>query len=272
MLARHAYEGGGPRKYMKQLMLVAVLGLSLIFLSACSSDRTSGQLSDDQSVAPVASQTEVPVTPDTSVVPATIATIATSSAAQTMTTTSTVSATSSPAQILKDGSYKVDTANSQLAWAASKIIGDPQSGLVNIKSGQLTVKKGKLSGGSFVIDMTTISNDHKIDMLTKHLSSDDFFAVATYPEAKLVITSVQASQTAGDYLVKANLTIKAVTAPVTFSAHVTNQGGVLQATAAFEINRTTWNVRYGSGKFFQNLGDKAVKDEIKFQINLQAKQ
>lgn len=243
-------------------MLAAVLGLSLVFLSACGSEQAT-DLGNNSQTAPYSNN-------------------AVNSNNQTNQTNPTNQAASTTPEAaapvktmnyeLKDGTYKAEVATSQLDWEAGKIIGDPHTGTAPIKSGQLEVKNGLLTSGSFVIDMTKITNDQKIDALLKHLSSDDFFAVATYPEARFVITNATLTPEAGQYLIKGNLTIKDKTAPATFKAQVSEDNGLLAATSSFSIDRTVWNIKYGSGKFFQNLGDKTVKDEIKFKINLQAKQ
>ena len=141
------------------------------------------------------------------------------------------------------------------------------SGTVGIKSGELEFDGSDLVGGSFTIDMTTLTNT---DMAGKpgagklegHLKSDDFFGVATHPEATVVITSVKASK--GSYNITADVTIKGMTAPVTFTADVAGNN----ASADIVIDRTKHNVKYGSGKFFDGLGDKAISDEFTLAVKL----
>jgi polyisoprenoid-binding protein YceI len=171
---------------------------------------------------------------------------------------------------LNDGIYAVATAASHLAWHGAKVIGNSHGGSVDIKSGQLTVNDGQLQGGSFIIDMSTIKSDEKIEALVGHLNSPDFFDTANYAEAKLEITGVAASEQAAEYLVKADLTIKGHTNPIEFKVQVTAEGSNLTAISDFTIDRSQWDVRFGSGKFFENLGDSMIKDEISFKVNLRA--
>ena len=168
-----------------------------------------------------------------------------------------------------DGDIKeVNTETSVIEWTGKKVLGmGAHNGTIKIKSGSLEFDGDALVGGSFVIDMTTITN---VDMAGKngagrlegHLKSDDFFGVQTYPEATLSITSAKAKH--GSYEVTADLTIKGKTAPVTFMADVTTH----TANAAFDVDRTLFDVKYGSGKFFDDLGDKAISDQFNIVVKL----
>jgi polyisoprenoid-binding protein YceI len=167
-----------------------------------------------------------------------------------------------------DGKYEVNSEASVLTWHGSRVIASDHTGLVSVKSGNLEVIDAKLVGGEFVMDLTTITSDEGIDRLVTHLKSADFFNVDTYPEAKLVINSVTPGPSA--YSIAADLTIKDVTAPIVFNADLSQVGETMSASAEFTIDRTIWNIRYDSGQFFQDLGDKAIKDDITFGVSLVA--
>jgi polyisoprenoid-binding protein YceI len=170
---------------------------------------------------------------------------------------------------LADGAYAVNPAVSHLAWHGSKMIGKSHDGTVALKSGQLTISGGRLSGGAFVIDMTTIQSDEGLANLIQHLNSADFFDTANYPEARLTIVSV-AADAAGAYRLQADLTIKGHTNPIEFTAAVGVVGGCLEADSDFTIDRSRWDIRFGSGKFFENLGDNLINDLIGFKVSLKA--
>lgn len=179
---------------------------------------------------------------------------------------------------LTNGSYQADTEQSSMKWSGKKILVESEHyGSIKIKSGSLTIIDNKLATGDFIIDMTTINSEDsegntKIN-LEKHLNSEDFFNTATYPEAKLAITAVNTNNAStGSYEVTANLTIKDITNPVTFTAQLNEANGQITAMSEFSIDRTLWNVKYGSGQFFTDLGDKVIDDQIKFTINLVVKQ
>lgn len=167
-----------------------------------------------------------------------------------------------------NGSYQVDTAASALAWRAAKLAVVEHTGLVAIKSGNLEVIDGALAGGEFVMDMTSISSDENLDNLVTHLKSADFFDVANYPEARLVISNV--SLEAESYLIAADLTIKGITAPITFKADLTEDDETILVRSEFMIDRTVWDIRFGSSNFFDNLGDGAINNNINFNVNLMA--
>jgi hypothetical protein len=45
-------------------------------------------------------------------------------------------------------------------------------------------------------------------------------------------------------------------------------GGELAAEAHFDIDRTRWNVIYGSGKFYEKLGMHLVHDVISLGLHI----
>lgn len=167
---------------------------------------------------------------------------------------------------------KVDTNSSQIAWVGKKVTGQ-HNGTVNIKEGALEMEDGQVTGGSFVIDMTSIDvldleGDYK-GKLMGHLRSDDFFSVEENPTAKFTITSIDKSEaTDATHFVAGDLTIKGITNKITFPATVTIENGKANAKASFPLDRTKWNVRYGSGSYFDGLGDKMIYDDFELTVNL----
>ena len=161
----------------------------------------------------------------------------------------------------------VDVSKSTINWKASKVTGT-HTGTVGIKSGSLDIEKGKLKGGSFVVDMpslivTDLTGKGK-ENLEGHLKSDDFFSAAKFAEAKLVITKVTEMAMKGEYAVTADLTIKGITKPISFSTKTSENS----ATANIKIDRTKYDIQYRSGSFFENLGDKLIEDTFELDINL----
>jgi polyisoprenoid-binding protein YceI len=170
--------------------------------------------------------------------------------------------------------YNVDTASSTVVWKGYKVTGS-HTGTVKIKNGSLTWDAGKLTGGSFEIDMNSIT-DTDLDgeyaaKLVGHLKSDDFFGVTKYPTAKLVITKAIPQDTKGNYKLVGNLTIKETTKEIKFMAAVTETSGTITASGKITIDRSEYNVKYGSGSFFDGLGDKTIYDEFDLQVSLVAK-
>ncbi|MDF9798208.1 polyisoprenoid-binding protein YceI [Catalinimonas alkaloidigena] len=169
-------------------------------------------------------------------------------------------------------SYNVDAEQSTLIWTGRKVTGE-HTGTINIKEGNLEVNGEKLEGGSFTIDMSTIENadlegEYK-GKLEGHLKSDDFFGVASHPTAQFVITQARAQEN-GQYEITGDLTIKNITNEVTFPAEVKVSGNQVTADAKIVVDRSKYNVRYGSGSFFDNLGDKTIYDEFDLEVSLVA--
>lgn len=170
--------------------------------------------------------------------------------------------------------YILDTQASELMWLEKKLNGS-HNGALSLKSGKLNLEDHKITGGDFEINMDSITvldieDSEKNAKLVGHLKSDDFFSVAKHPSARFMITKVE-EKTPQQVEVTGNLTIKGITRAVTIPAQITQQGDVLQAKGAVELDRTQWDVRYGSGKFFKGLGDRLIKDEFELKLNLIAK-
>ncbi len=168
---------------------------------------------------------------------------------------------------IEDGKKEVKIETSSVTWKGYKVTGS-HMGNIALKAGSLEFKDGKLVGGEFTIDMTTVENtdmegEYKAK-LEGHLKSDDFFGVATYPTAKLVFNKVK-STGKNSYKVTGDLTIKNKTNPVTFDMSVYGN----KATANLKIDRTKFDVRYGSTSFFDDLQDKAIYDEFDLITDLE---
>jgi polyisoprenoid-binding protein YceI len=176
---------------------------------------------------------------------------------------------------VKDGEYKVDASKSKLTWIGKKVTGE-HTGTINIAEGAFTAKSNKVTGGSFAIDMTSIkvldvTNPSANEKLTGHLKSDDFFSSEKNPKANFVITAITPAEK-DQYTVKGNLTIKGITNEITFPATIQFVSGQLQAKAKIVIDRTKFDIKYRSGNFFENLGDKAIADEFELNVELVASQ
>ena len=166
--------------------------------------------------------------------------------------------------------YQADTEATTLKWKGYKVTGEHE-GTVKLKEGFLVYEDGQLAGGEFVIDMTTIEDTDLQGQwkakLENHLKSDDFFGVEKYPVSKFVITRA-VPQGPGKYKIIGNLTIKGITKEIRFVADVQKNGDSVVADARITIDRAEFDVRYGSGSFFDNLGDKTIYDEFDLWVHL----
>lgn len=166
---------------------------------------------------------------------------------------------------------KVDTSKSVIVWKGHKVTGSHE-GTLQLKDGAFDYENGVLTGGSFTIDMTSINctdleGDSK-GSLEGHLKSGDFFGVEKFPTATFKITKVSPKGTPGDYKVIGDLTIKGITKEIKFYTNVKDSDAANTATADIKIDRTDFGVRYGSGSFFDSLGDKTIYDEFDLNVTI----
>jgi len=164
----------------------------------------------------------------------------------------------------------LDTSASQVVWHANKVSAE-HFGEVNLTSGAINVSsEGKITGGSFIVDMTSIdvqdSEGASRDRLTGHLKNEDFFDVEKYPTANFEITSVSEGATANDLVIAGNLTMHGVTKNITFNAKVTESTPAsVVADADFNVAREDWGVNY------QGKADDLISKEFNLKIKIVAK-
>ena len=161
---------------------------------------------------------------------------------------------------------KVNITESTIEWKGKKVFGS-HTGTIDLKSGYLEMEGNELTGGMFVVDMTTINvTDLKAgegkEKLEGHLKSADFFGVEEHPEATLAFTKAQ--KMSGGYEIEGTMTIKGVSHPIEFDLEM--EGNT--ATTKFKIDRSDYNVRYGSGSFFDSLGDNTISDKFELTVSL----
>jgi len=165
---------------------------------------------------------------------------------------------------------RVNTENSTVKWKGSKI-SSSHEGTINIIKGALNIDHGTLVGGQFSIDMqslaTTDMSEEYNKKLDGHLKNEDFFNVSEFPTASITITNAVRGS-GNSYKIMANLTIKGISHPISFAADVSVNGKNFLATAKIKIDRTKWDIKYNSGNYFKDLGDKLILDEIEFDIFL----
>lgn len=165
---------------------------------------------------------------------------------------------------LTKGEVKVE--ESTITWKGYKVTGSHE-GTIQLMDGTLLFEDNKLTGGNFTIDMTSInvtdleSGEGK-EKLEGHLKSDDFFGTTNHPKAMFTINNVEEKD--GNYKVSGDLTIKGTTHPTTFDMIV----GANTASATLKVDRTKYDIKYGSSSFFDGLKDKAIYDEFDLNVSL----
>jgi polyisoprenoid-binding protein YceI len=162
--------------------------------------------------------------------------------------------------------YTADTVQTKLFWLGEKVTGQ-HTGTINLQSGWLTWEDNKIVSGEFYIDMKSLKESEANERLMSHLKSDDFFGVEKFPVSRLVITGSTPFDK-GTGVITGTLTIKGITNPIEFKASIQKKDDGLWFFANIIIDRTKYDIRYGSGTFFDNLGDKTVFDEFRLKVSL----
>lgn len=175
--------------------------------------------------------------------------------------------------------FTVDTAESIIEWQGEKPTGT-HTGVIKVANGSFKANDSIIESGTFVIDMqsievTDLEGDQKQN-LEAHLKGTvegkegDFFNVTEFPKATFEVTGITEEE--GQAMLQGNLTIKEETKNIAFPVSISKDGESLQITSEeFTIDRTKWNVNYGSKSVFDGLGDKFINDDIALKINLKAK-
>ena len=177
------------------------------------------------------------------------------------------------AVVAKAATYKVDAAKSTLVWNGKKVTGE-HTGNIKVKDGAFVVDGNKVTGGEFTFDMASMTCTDLTDAgynvkLMGHLKGDDFFSTAKHPTSTFKITKV--TPKGGDqYDVTGNMTIKGITNAITFPATVKMTPAGITADGKATIDRTKFDIRYGSKSFFESIGDKAINDDFTVEMKLVA--
>tara|TARA_B100001093_G_scaffold477359_1_gene504547 strand:+ start:158 stop:757 length:600 start_codon:yes stop_codon:yes gene_type:complete len=163
--------------------------------------------------------------------------------------------------------YSLNTSSSELKWTGTELTTKIHYGSIDFKSGTITLSEGQPVSGKFVVNMTTLKNEDLPEAyrgrLEGHLKSDDFFSVDKFSEAILEINGSN-KLSSGSFDVNGNLTIKGITEPINFSMSTSDDHWVANLT----FDRSKYNVRFRSGTFFENLGDKLIYDDIVIETKL----
>lgn len=167
--------------------------------------------------------------------------------------------------------HQISLEKSTVEWIGEKVTGS-HSGFINLKSAFFLFEDNKLVGGEFEIDMnsikcTDIESPEYAAKLEKHLKNNDFFATDKYPISSFKITHVIFDGTA--YMITGNMTIRDIPQEITFPAQFHSHGNTFHADASLKIDRTKHDIKYGSGSFFDDLGNRMIYDEFTLKIHLE---
>tara|TARA_A100001037_G_scaffold303431_1_gene337428 strand:+ start:931 stop:1572 length:642 start_codon:yes stop_codon:yes gene_type:complete len=171
---------------------------------------------------------------------------------------------------LSTGDYIVNVVESKLIWTGKEVSTKEHYGTINIKSGRIAINDNGMISGDIEIDMSTINTTDLTgrgkQKLDGHLKSPDFFDVNQYPNAYLKFQGDEKKFSSEQLKFDGQLTIKDITHPISFISKIKDSDGKLTANAQVIFNRSLYDVRFRSGKFFENLGDKLIYDDITVDV------
>ena len=167
--------------------------------------------------------------------------------------------------------FQISQENSTIEWVGEKVSG-AHSGYINLQNAFFLFEEEKFVGGEFNIDMnsikcTDIENPKYAAKLEEHLKDPDFFNSSKYPIANFKISNIIFDGTS--YMITGDITIKEISQEITFPAQFENDADLFYANATLKIDRTKHDIKYGSGSFFDDLGDRMIYDEFTLKIHLQ---
>ena len=177
-----------------------------------------------------------------------------------------------PTLSLSSGDYVMDNDNSSIKWTGRELSTKSHYGSLQMKNGSLTVNTDGTVNGIIKIDMTTIDCEdlqgRSKASLERHLRSDDFFSVESHPIATLTFKSEGGIGAGNKLAFNGDLEIKGISHPISFESEVKNVDPKVSALVDMTFDRSKYNVRFRSGTFFQNLGDKLIYDDIEISVDI----
>ena len=177
-----------------------------------------------------------------------------------------------PTLSLSSGDYVMDNDNSSIKWTGRELSTKSHYGSLQMKNGSLTVNTDGSVKGIIKIDMTTIDCEdlqgRSKASLERHLRSDDFFSVESHPIATLTFKSEGGIGAGNKLAFNGDLEIKGISHPISFESELKSVDPKVSALVDMTFDRSKYNVRFRSGTFFQNLGDKLIYDDIEITVDI----
>ena len=175
--------------------------------------------------------------------------------------------------------YQADKESSSVTWTGKKVTAE-HTGTIGLKDASIIMDGDKYVSANIIFDMNAITNTDLNEeyggKLIGHLKSDDFFSVAKFPTAQFrasEFTALRAPDENGNnYVVTGSLTIKGKTNEISFPVSIKNAKETLKITGTAVFDRSKWDIRYGSGSFFDDLGDKVIYDDVELSFSITASQ
>jgi polyisoprenoid-binding protein YceI len=166
--------------------------------------------------------------------------------------------------------YLIDTDASSVVWNGTMVGLYTHEGTVKLSQGTIQVQDGRVVGGSFEVDLSSITptdanfnpaEGKTPEKLIGHLSSADFFDVANHPKATFSITGGAGGKATGNLTVRGN-TLEEAVENVTLS----DDGTTIQASGTLTFDRQKYGVA-----FVHPVKDMIIGNDVELKISLVAR-
>lgn len=175
---------------------------------------------------------------------------------------------------LESGNYNVKPLTSTIDWVGKELSTKTHTGTLEILEGDIRIEPSGKIEGYVKIDMQTIVvTDLKggsKQKLEGHLKSKDFFGVQDHPTAVITFTGNTKDVIGNTLKVVGDLEIKNISHPITFDTEIQADSNKISVAASMSFDRSKYDVRYRSGTFFKDLGDKLILNDIDVNTNIVA--
>ncbi|GGB08241.1 MULTISPECIES: YceI family protein [Mucilaginibacter] len=162
--------------------------------------------------------------------------------------------------------WTVDKAHSNVKFTVTHLMVSDVDGIFKNYDATITAAKPDFSDAKFQISIQTASVTTDNDQRDKHITSPDFFDVATYPT--ITFTSTGITKTSDKhYKLTGNLTLHGVTKPASFDLWYrgTIQNPMSKADdAGFQLTGT---IKRSDFNFGSKFGNAMVSDEVAIKAN-----
>lgn len=170
--------------------------------------------------------------------------------------------------------YSTVKEGSKVDWHATKLVVGEHMGYFNLSSGSAKATDGKLTNGTFIIDISSLTNTdiedaEKKGQLEGHLKSSDFLNSEAFPTAKFEITKVTPSEGEYNSEISGNLTLKDSVRNVSFNANVNATEDMISIKSEkFNIDRTQWGIHYGAEGTPDLVKDNVISNAVGITIDV----
>ncbi len=165
----------------------------------------------------------------------------------------------------------INNAESSIDWSAKTKRGE-HLGNIELKSGNITFAGADITGGSFLIDMKSLTvtdiktKDPDNEKLVKHMIGTEFFKSDQFADARLDVSRV-VKKSDGLFDISAHLTLVGKTLPMPFEMRVTMADDKMISETTLTIDCAKWGVTHHPTEMGKDFIDNVIVLKLKMSAN-----